>query len=361
MLLAFVFIGILCLYKIRFSFLEKEKIGIYSDYMSLEKTTAIKGIFILIVFFSHILGYIELSDSLLNTTYNTINGLIGQSMVSMFMLYSGYGILLSIDKKGSSYVKSIPTKRFLKVLLHFDIAVIIYAVVQLILGNTYSIGEVLLAFTGWESVGNSNWYMFAILVLYILTYISFIFLKNNKNSKYIGTAITIILTVVFIIIMNKYKDVWWYDTLLCYPLGMVYYLVKDKVDEILSKYKMLYWIMLILALVCTAVFQKLSNINYSLFIIFKHIFFALSVVLITMKFSINNKILNFFGKHLFSIFILQRLPMTIFGHFGLNEYPILFVSICFVATIVIAIPFDLLMNKLDGVLFKTKKQIKSQA
>ena len=50
---------------------------------------------------------------------------------------------------------------------------------------------ILLSFTGWVGIGNSNWYMFDIFVLYILLFVSFYFLKwfDKEFSLYIGMLI----------------------------------------------------------------------------------------------------------------------------------------------------------------------------
>ena len=85
------------------------------------------------------------------------------------------------------------------------------------------------------------------------------------------------------------------------------------------------------------------------------------IVLATMKVQIGNGILEFFGSHVFSIYILQRMPMIIFSKLGLaesNKY--VFVALCFFTTVTMAVIFDLCMDKLDKIIFADrKKKIKS--
>ena len=56
-------LALLCLYQIRFSFAGKGKAladgGMFNDYMSLESTNAVKGVFILIVFLNHAKSYLD--------------------------------------------------------------------------------------------------------------------------------------------------------------------------------------------------------------------------------------------------------------------------------------------------------------
>ena len=72
--------------------------GFNGEYLSKETTACIKGIFILIVFFSH-----SASDIVPNMAKDGIiyhlRYYLGQLMVAMFMFYSGYGIFTSIKKK----------------------------------------------------------------------------------------------------------------------------------------------------------------------------------------------------------------------------------------------------------------------
>lgn len=353
MIIFVLIIGLLCLYNLKLPLKKNAVIcyenGIFNDYMSLEKTTSIKGIFILIVFVNHAVSYLTLNDTILDKSYNMLIGnFVGQSMVSLFLFYSGYGVILSIDKKGRDYIKSIPTKRFLKVLLHFDIAVLLFLVLSVALGKEITFVKVLLSFVGWDSLGNSNWYIFDILTLYLITYISFIIARNNK---FVGLVINFVLCAVFVIAMHEVKDLWWYDTIMCYPVGMLFYVIKPYFDEIIKKNKVYYWVSLIALVGALGVCIMLSSNMFVLFV--KHIVFAMVVVVATMKFSINNKILNFLGTHLFSIYILERIPMNILSEFGLtNKY--LFVALSFVATIPICIAFDFAMKRLDAVLFSKK-------
>ena len=132
---------------------------------------------------------------------------------------------------------------------------------------------------------------------------------------------------------------------------MVFYNIKPFLEILLRKYRFIYWILLIGIVIGVWVGIKFgSNLIITLY---KHILFACMVVLVTMKFSINNKILNFFGKNLFSMYILHRLPMIVFSKLGIdNKY--IFVVLSFAVTVLLCIGFDKLMSIIDGRLFKKK-------
>lgn len=332
--------------------------GFNENYLAIDRTNCIKGIFILMVFLSHSRNYLsklpEYTSDQLNSIYDVIQNHLGQGIVVMFLFYSGYGVMESIIKRGSDYINAFPKQRFAKTLFHFDIAVILFVIVDLCLGtlNNYSILEVLLSFTGWESVGNSNWYIFAILILYLITYLAFKIFKN-KTSK--AVWLVTVLTVVYIAVLALAgKDAWWFDTVLLYPLGMWYSVGKDKIENFVRKKPINYFGLLIL---CCAVFI-VSHLLRSNIICYEISQVALCAVIVaaTMKIDINNKILEFFGKHLFEIYILMRIPMIVLLHFDIDNVYV-FVSVSFAVTLLLAVLLKKVFTFSDRFLFaKNKKQ-----
>lgn len=346
-------IGLLCLYKIQFADSKKNKAltgGYYNDYLSIPKTNSVKGLFILFVIYSHSIGYVTLSKNILNRLFDIfMYQFMGQGIVAMFLFYSGYAMMLCGMEKGSSYYKSIPTKRILKVLFNFDIAIVLFLILRAAMGKTYSFVYILTTLIGYTSIGNSNWYIFAILILYLITYIAFMIGKDNKK---VVLTIAFSLTVVYMIVMYFVRSKTYFNTALLYPLGMLFYVYKDRVDNLFKSKKCAYY-------VTFAVFSVLFLLSYILkaylsYGIVKNALFGILVLLLTMKVQVHNNILEFCGKHLFSIFILQRIPMIILSQFGLNENIPLFMILSTVFTFVIAVLFDIVVGKLDNLIFKRK-------
>lgn len=163
----------------------KSKLNLNSDFdnhelfhcaLERDSTDSVKGIFILYVFLCHVKGYIPydvMNDSPPNYYFIKLTSYTRQLLVVMFLFYSGYGVMEAIKRKGAAYVNSIPKKRVLTTLLNFDIAVAIFIILDLLLNIPLTWQQSLLAFSGWTSVGNSNWYIFCILFLYSATFISF--------------------------------------------------------------------------------------------------------------------------------------------------------------------------------------------
>ncbi len=342
---------VLCLVGIKFS----GKNG-FDDYMSPPKTGAIKGIFVIIVLFSHVRQYITLTTEWYDKPFTDFMLFLGQLMVVMFLFYSGYGVTLGLAKK-DGYVKTLLSKRALKVLLHYDIAILIFYLIGLALGKNYTVKKLLLSFIGLDAVGNSVWFIFVILILYVITWISFRFVGKREI---LGTAITTVLSVaaMVLLIYSKEKEYWWYDTLLCYPLGMWYAIAKPHIDKALMP-SFGKWA------ICTgitlAVFITLNHffiLNGKTRVIFvpMALVFALLITFASMRISINNSVLRWFGKRVFGIYILQRIPMILLQHFGMNDSPLLFAAASFAVTIVLAEIFERCTDKLDVALKLSKRK-----
>ncbi len=314
-----------------------QKKGLNNEYLSRETTTIINGIFIITVFFSHIKSYMTGLNNYDNYLYSFIS-LVGQLMVTSFFFYSGYGIYESIKNK-KNYMETFFKKRFIPTFINFAIAILLFIAMNLILNNEYSIKDILLAFTGYTAIGNSNWYMLAIFTIYILLIIIF----DNKLKLKNLTKI-IILTVIlvgYIYVLNLVRDSYYVDTVLCFPMGMFYSYFKDKIEEKVSRH---YYLYLGVGLLIFLALFYISRHHYNIYLYNLYAMsFILLVVLVTMKFKFKNKIMYFFGSHLFWIYILERIPMIIFKN-KFNNY--IYFAICFVITILMSAILKKLTDKL---------------
>ena len=322
------------------------------NYLSIESTDNVKGVFILLVFLNHIAikTGVYSSDFVLNTVYAKLFvSFINQAVVSLFMLYSGYAVMLCIDKKGNSYIKTFPKNRILKTLFNFDIIILIYlSVILIFLHKSIIVKKILLSFIAWETLGYSFWYIFTILILYIITYLSFCLFKDKKKAV-ISVAL---LTIIYIIVMHCFtnKLQLWYDTSLIYSAGMASYLIRDKAESLLTKKKQNYIYAVLLLLTVYLLFVVIGN-NLIL-VMAKYLAFALLILFISMKFRLKNVFTEYCGKSLLYIYLLQGLVFIVLDYFDMKKYPIMYGVISVSATFAIIPPVKFLITKLDNLLFK---------
>ncbi|MBR4222097.1 MAG: hypothetical protein IKR81_13125, partial [Victivallales bacterium] len=342
--------------------------GTLEDALSRGCTEGVKGFFILLVFFSHAIGYIKTSGYAF-TSYEVllvklVQETIGQLMVVMFLLYSGYGVHQSIMAKGREYIKGMPARRILPTLFNFDLAVLVFAIVAILLGKSISCRQFILSLTGWKSIGNSNWYIFDILCLYGLAFLAFFVIKDYKKPT--APILLTILTLGFAFILSRLKERWWSDTVFAFPAGMFLSYYKDKLALALKKVESVVYGLPLLLICSIALFSILCiasnwfhnhpSIPIFLFLNLRACAFGLLCVLLTLKLSFHGDGLVWLGKHLFPIYIYQRLPMLLFSKGMIAASPALFLFTSLGATLAIAHfteDFQNLMKKVIHLLYLT--------
>ena len=162
-----------------------------TEWITRKQTTSIKGFFILLVFFSHIRVYFtgDFEGEWSYRYYNWFLSELSQLMVTMFLFYSGFGIMESYQKK-KSYLNRFVFRRVFLTWIHLVFGLLLYVLMNIAFHFSYSAKEYVFCWIGWTSIGNSNWYIFDILVLYILTYMVFMIGSKLRVSIRIQLALT---------------------------------------------------------------------------------------------------------------------------------------------------------------------------
>ncbi|MBQ1521822.1 MAG: acyltransferase family protein [Erysipelotrichaceae bacterium] len=310
-------------------------------YLDKEHSTSLKGIFVAIILLSHFNQYITIEQNMFNYPYLLFFERIGQLMVTPFLFFSGYGVMLSIDKK-KGYLDSFLKNRVLKTLIQFDLAVALYYLMNLAMGIHYDVNP-LLVLIGWDSVGNSNWYIFVLLCLYVITYLVFTILKDRK--RLFQLSVLTIVSLAFIIILAQVKSDYWYDTIPAYVLGVWYYCYKDSINRVLNKY---YLVVLLLSALLTAGLNILGYKGYRVTNVINSAVFCILLLAVTFKLEINNRMIGTLGNYVFEVYILQRIPYTVFGALNLNTHVYFLLSVLVLA--VMAYLFRKLSRQLTNVI-----------
>lgn len=313
----------------------------YEDYISIQKSNAIKGIFALIIMFCHSLDYFPLNEG--DLWLGKMSVYLKQLIVVPILFYSGFGIMESIQKKGLFYIKRIPVHNALKTLIWADLSVALYTLYYIASGRSVSLKRFALSLVFWDYIENAAWYFFVIIVLYLVTYISFrIFYRNY----YIAAVFMLLLSVIPFALLIRTKDIFWYNTFFIFHFGMWYSLLRIHIEKMVMYNDLAYLIALLLAFFGFAIFRRFGSFY---FFIICGCFFCMTIVGLTMKVSINNEILQFLGRHVFGFYVFQRLPMRIVSTMQLESWEKCIISI--LATAALSVGFDYVANWLDKVVF----------
>lgn len=335
--------------------------GVHEDALSLGRLAPLKGVFILLVFATHFMQYVKLGGAW-DAAYLDIRKAMGQLVVVPFLFFSGYGVALSIAAKGEKYLKTMPTKRFLRLLFELDLAVLLYVAVQAALGVHFHGSRLWLAFTGWTSVGNSNWYIFAVLILYALTYFAycaFDWVEDARKRERLSLVALTALSFLFLCVLAKYrgpKNAYCYDTILAYTAGAWFFRYRDSFFEYVKRWKT--WLLLFLALATSLWLLSDYRRTFAGHQVFS-IVFAFLVVLFSLKVFSRNRILAYCGRHVFSLYILQRIPMICLKRvdwFVHHQY--CYFAVALASTIALSFVFDLAMGSVENFIGRTTAKLR---
>ena len=120
---------------------------------------------------------------------------------------------------------------------------------------------------------------------------------------------------------------------------MIYYMLKDRVDGFIHSHERLYpFIISLLVLLFAGVKQLGVKRNFLFYEIWACLF-ALILVVKSMKFKLSNRFFDFLGSHVFSIYIIQRIPMDLFSRIKFTPTIYGFLA-SFAATVIMAVLFD---------------------
>ena len=193
---------------------------------------------------------------------------------------------------GCAYVSTMPRRRILKTLLNFDVAVILFVLLDLVIGKPIGFLQFSLSLVGWDSVGNSNWYIFNILVCYLCAFVAFRLIRNLRSASMFLLA----LLSLFAVGISFVKETWWYDTVMAFSAGVLVSLEKDRILVAANRH---YFSMLSAGGLVVIVLHVLPISTMGFVANVKAVFFALLILMLSMKIRTGNLVLNWCGKNLF--------------------------------------------------------------
>ena len=85
------------------------------EYLSIRNTLPIKGLFTILIIFSHYVTYYTPQGS--DSIYRMLKSHLSQAVVIPYLVYSGYGMAYRLKQKGKDYLGTILRRRIPQVLL----------------------------------------------------------------------------------------------------------------------------------------------------------------------------------------------------------------------------------------------------
>lgn len=254
--------------------------------------------------------------------------MIGIIAVATFFFYSGYGLMSSYLKK-ENYLKSFFSKRIMKVLIPYIIAIIITYLTYLLTKYKLTPMEIFNSFFDGDPVVRFSWYVLVILYFYVIFYIT---AKLFKEKYKINIAI-LIGTIFYCLFATNYLSLnnWWINSCFSFFIGVFWASYKDKyVMRIKNNKKVISYSIVVALLSATVVGVQFLISGYTvsqmkefsgladyimkspISIIFMNIMCISLMVLffnILKKVNLNDRIFNFLGNISFEIYLYHGMVM----------------------------------------------------
>lgn len=287
-------------WKIRFS-----KTDFFSDYLSLENTQMIKGIMAVLVVLHHL--YREIGEGVLFFFFDNV----GVFCVCLFFFFSGYGLQKSNLSK-PNYGRQILRRRIPSILIPTCFYTVLYWGLSFLLGDGYTVGEVLRSFVNGSPILENGWYLLCIPVCYAVFGFSVrLFPKNTAAVLWCNSLFALAWAVLC---RSLGYGIHWYNSIAAFPAGLFWAVFESRLLPRLQKQ---YWLYLCLGaaacggLYILAVKSSVESVGIALCWA-AGLFFSLFVLLLLMKFRFGNPVLSLLGKVSFEIYGIHGLFILFF-------------------------------------------------
>lgn len=228
----------------------------------------------------------------------------GILFVGVFFALSGYGLMYSLANK-EDYLTNFFPGRIKKILIPayivFVITVILHSIIDQNMRNMINVINIKSFFL------YTNWYVWELLMLYIVFYISVRIDRIGKKFHYIILAFSIIFVCVAYELNFENP---WYGSTFCFWLGIVYFLYKDKFKEIfVLRHSMIKIISCcsVMAISIVLFFVRGGVVGLLVSRNIASVSFVIMVIILLHWFSLNNSVSIWLGKYSYEIFLFHPL------------------------------------------------------
>lgn len=259
----------------------------------------------------------------------------GAPIVSVFFFISGYGLQVSYTRKGDSYLDSFFSRRFLRVLVPYILATILYC---LLLWSPDQVRwkSFTSLFTEGKTILPFSWYVMEILVLYLFFYIS---------SRYFHDAwsliilLTLVLALMYATFRLQYGNAWWISSL-AFPTGILFARWEKRIYALLEDRPARYGLSLILLLSVffPAYYGGKVLSKYYLWTLC-YVVIPLIVALVIARLPVeklNGKSVSFLAMVSYEIYLCQGIAMGLLREKVFLHHDLLFVLSVYTVTITLA-------------------------
>jgi len=308
------------------------------EYTSLRQTKILQGIAALGIALHHMA---QKSCAPWHAKQYIVHGLepflsMGYMLVGVFLFCSAMGLYKSLKTK-PDYLKGFGRRRILPVVIAFYLSEAIYTAVRLLMGEPMDFRTVLWYLSGLHMANFNAWYVIVIPFFYLAFRTAFRFCRREGTAILWVFLFTLGYTVLGACIDHQndwwMRGEWWYNSILLFPLGLLFAKHEEKVTRFLKKG---YWFWLILSFAGIFLLYQQSewlvNNRWGYYgewgdplkIVHRLmsagsqwivcIFFTGFCFLLMMKTRFGNRILSWFGVMTLDFYLIHGIFTELFGY-----------------------------------------------
>ncbi len=292
-----------------------------------------------------------------------LNG--GVFLTAFFFFFSGYGLLLSYQSK-ENYLHNFLKKRLTTVLVPFYIAELLFLLISFVADGPFSLAETLLYATGIVLSNAHLWYIVEICVLYVAFYKIFRRSKSTKRSV-LYMLLFVLALICFSVLLGHdfghghwFMGEWWFNTVLCFPLGMLIALYWKPILAFVKKHYVLCLaisILLFIGLHFASAYMQATRGYYTetstsrgtgdkfLTLLLQApevVLCVVTVLLLSLKLRFCNQALRFIGSFALELYVSHNIFVYFLLYLFPRLSPFLYALICYA----LAIPTAYLLHRL---------------
>ncbi|MCH5321097.1 MAG: acyltransferase [Eubacterium sp.] len=347
----FLVLGLAVLIVLKISFYKSSK-SFNKDYLSLQTSTMLKGLFALVVVYHHM--SLGITSGLLLRPF----AFVGALAVSVFFFFSGYGL----QKKyivDETYSHQFLLRRLPTVLIPYIIVNFIFWLWRGANGTFYSLKYILRSLVNGSPFVDASWYIICILLFYVVFYFLMRICKRHYIWMIVGACLYNLIWIICCYRLS-YGN-WWFDASHLLIVGMIWATWEDKITEFLQKHYIVITSVasvafLLLIYIKFSLDGILSGITEGIIIMITASHFVLIVNLLGLKFHIGNRILNYLGTISFEIYLIHYLFIAELKKYISSEF--LFCASVLICSIISAHLlhkfFGFILSKYKAMLIRSK-------
>ena len=182
-------------------------------FLTIEQSYQLRGIAMVIIIISHLCNHLRKVYEI-DTGYLSFRGEFGNAI---FLFVSGYGIYLSMLKRGDKLNLRYMWQHIVKIIVPFVIAFVVTFVGCYVMGDDYDFSKAAKDFSTMTIPFTREWFLKAIMMLYAFAFVAFkIFSVSQKRI-----LMVVLFTCVYCIIgFFVGLGAWMFNTVLCFAGGM---------------------------------------------------------------------------------------------------------------------------------------------